>query len=139
MKTGRATVLKYGITTFIAGLITFFIARGRYPDAGAAASEKYRALCDAFTVSAVLLLAFGALLWVSGEGVFLGIGWAVKNAVLILIPGQALNRESYAEYRARKLSTGKASGFGFLFIVGAVFLAVALVFLVLYNKSVWKA
>ena len=136
MKIGRATVLKYGITIILAGLFTFFIAKGRYPGAGAPASEKYRALCDAFTVPAVLLLAFGALLWVAGEGVFVGIGWAMKNALLLMIPGQGRNRESYAEYRERKLAGGKATGLGFLFAVGAVFLVIALVFLVLYNKSV---
>lgn len=132
----KSRLFQYGITTVLAGLVSFFLIKGRYPGAGAAAAEKYHVLCDAFTVPGVILLMLGALLWVSGKGAFTGISWAAKNAILLLIPGQGLNRESYPEYRARKLAGEKAGGYGFFFPVGAVFFLIGMVFLVLYYKNV---
>lgn len=134
MGSGRVKLIKYGVTTVLAGVVTFFLVKARYPGADAPAADRYRALCDAFSIPAVLLIAFGALLWVSGEGAFTGISWAARNAILLLIPGKALERETYAEYRARR-KEGKASGYGFLFIVGLVFFAISMVFLILYNNA----
>jgi len=96
--------------------------------------ERYKILCDAFTVPGLLMSMFGGLLWASNEGALDGVSWAMQNLVKTLIPGLAGTRESYGDYVERKRG-GKLKGFGFILQVGLVFLAVAVVFLILFIKN----
>lgn len=96
-------------------------------------SEKYRYLCDAFSIPGLLMILFGALLWVANEGAFLGISYCLRMAVFALIPGKRKDAyEKYGDYVERK-SQKKVHGFGFLFLSGAIVMAVAAVFLILYH------
>lgn len=100
--------------------------------------EKYRMLCDAFTIPGTLLILFGSLVWVSDLGGFYGIGfvfnYAKKSITHFFVPGTLGNTESYYDYIQRKKSEGHLTGYGFLFIVGGITMVIALVFLFLFYQ-----
>lgn len=128
----KSYLLKYGIGTLVcAGIVAMHMLGFDFQDA----SQKDILCCwaDAFTVAGVLPILSGLLMWVSNEGAFHGVGYCLSSAGKALIPGGRLGKmETYAEYLDRK-SGKKKTGFGFLYILGGVFLAIGVVFLVIYN------
>lgn len=92
---------------------------------------KYRLLCDAFTIPGVLCLCIGALIWVSNDGFFYGLGYCLQIAWKALIPGGRRKTEKYYDYVARKKEK-KITGYGFLFFWGGVCMAIAIVFMILF-------
>ena len=98
--------------------------------------EKYRILSNAFTVPGVLLILFGALIWVTGEGAFAGISYVTGKLFRTLIPfGRFKDEyESYYDYVQKKKEKGRSRGFGVLLIVGGILLAVGIVYLILYHN-----
>lgn len=94
--------------------------------------DQYRMLCDAFTIPGVVLIAAGALVWVANEGVFIGVSYCVKTVIDALIPGRRLaGYEKYGDYVERK-SNRKIKGYSCLFFSGAVAMAVASAFMLLF-------
>lgn len=128
----RSNLIKYGAGFLVCGAMSWMYLSGYDLDTLSAA-DKYRVLCDAFTTPGVMAVLVGLLLVVSNEGAFHGVGYAMSCAVKILTPGGRSRMESYRDYRERQ-SDKKIVGFGFLFVIGAVFLAVAAVFMVLFYK-----
>ncbi len=133
MKRFLVKSIPYIIATAFAAAIAAAVYASRGLTAESTQADRYRALCDTFTVPGVLLIAFGALLWVSGEGALTGVSWLVKYAVLSLIPGKTADRVSYGEYLEMRKEKPKHTPVC-LFAVGGLFLAVAAVFLILFNK-----
>ncbi len=94
-------------------------------------AERYRMICDAFTIPGMLLILSAALVALANEGSFTGIGYAVKSLFDRLIPGMGLRKqETYGEYYERHYK--KIKGYGFLIQVGLAFMVVALIFFVLF-------
>ena len=89
-------------------------------------AEKYRTLCDGFTVPGVLCLCLGALLWAGKKGAFSGIGYCLCVAGNALLPGHR-EPETYYDYVHRHQKNRKADC-GFLFACGGICLAIALLF-----------
>lgn len=92
--------------------------------------DQYRILCDAFTIPGALMVLFACLLSVSGEGALDGIGYCLAQAGKLLT-FRGASMEKYADYLERRRGK-RAKGFGFLYVVGLAFLAVAVVFLALF-------
>lgn len=126
----KTALLKYGITTFVCLVVAAsFAFSGGVLELDL--KNRYRILSDAFLVPGILSV-FGALLvWLANEGAMDGVTWAVTNAFYALIPGLHLKRERYGDYVQRKRGK-KTTGYGFLFIVGGVFLAASAVFTALF-------
>ena len=61
------------------------------------AEERYRILCDAFTVPGLMLVLIAALVALSNEGSFDALGYAVRYTVRRLIPGAGLRQVSWLE------------------------------------------
>lgn len=96
--------------------------------------DKYRLLSDAFMLPGFLMVAFGLLIFLANEGSFTGISFIAQKAVGLLIPFLYKQKgETYREYVERKTAK-RTQGYGFLFVCGCVFLAVSVVFVVLYSQ-----
>ncbi len=108
--------------------------------AGAALVDKYRMLCDAFTIPGMTLLMIGLLSWVASQGALDGLTYCVRFAIFSLIPGKRVDRdEKYVDYVLRKREKRKeGKGFAFLFHSGLVTMAVALVFMALFYSLYQK-
>lgn len=133
-KSVKSALRKYILAFFFGGLLAWFYISAR-DFSSAELIEKYRMLCDAFTIPGLLMLMMGLLLAISNEGAFDGITYALTFAVRALIPfGRNRNdNEKYYDYVERKRAK-RVHGYGFLFIVGGIFMAVAAVFLILFYR-----
>jgi len=131
MKRWTAFLLKYGITALVGGLLTWLTLDLHGFSSTMSKLQQYRLLCDAFTIPGVILVMVGFLVMIANAGNFLGLGYAVKHAVKMLIPFGNKKDERYYDYYQRK-QQGKITGYGFIFITGLVFMAVAMVFFTLF-------
>ena len=132
----KKNLIKYSITTLIGGSMTAAVLSLHGFSAAQTAAERYRILCDAFTIPGVVLMMCAVLVLIANEGTFYGLSYSVRWMFKALIPfGRNMEKhETYYEYVERKREAGKIRGFGFIFITGAVFFAVSLVFLVLFYQ-----
>ncbi len=94
----------------------------------------YRALADAMTLPAVILLGVGTLILASRSGVFDIFSYAFTRLVGILAPFSAWSNERFYEFKSRRRRAEFISGTVPL-CVGALFLVFALIFLCLFYAS----
>ena len=90
-------------------------------------ARNLQVLGDGFTVSGGLLLMFAGMMFISGEGALIGIGWVLRNAFLTFVPMGRKKHELYRDYRERKLKNAKKSSDHCLSLTGLVFLAIGVV------------
>lgn len=95
------------------------------------ASDLFRILSDSFFIAAAIMLAVGGLTWTKNGGVWDGIGFTYKTAMLRIKKQYDEERITFAEYREEreKKNTSPKSAL----ISGAVYLVVALAFFAAYN------
>ena len=134
----KVTLTKYAICFGIECLIAFLViwSKGFFTDSMAV---NIQILSDAFFVSGVLMTLFAGMMYVSGEGALIGIGFVLRNVVLAFIPMGRARHEKYADYRDRKLSEAKKPGLSSILVTGLSFLLIGVVLTVIwyvkfYNK-----
>lgn len=133
MKNTSRVILKWAIAFAVAAaLFVIFLITHEFSSAEGLA-EKYKLLADAFTIPGISLILVGALVWVSTEGLFDGLSYSLKYAGAMLLPFLKLKErhESYYDYKMRKKDS-RFKGYGFLFGVGGIFTAGAIVFTALF-------
>ena len=130
-KEKKVKLIKYGVTTGICLVmaIGLLISRDFF---NLTQLDQIRCLCDAFFVPGILCVFGGAIIWLANEGTLDGITYVLSYAFHALLPGSWNKRESYKDYLERKKDS-RISGYGFLFLVGGVFLLISFVFLALFN------
>ena len=135
MKEGRKELLiKYAVCFGVASIITVLVfwSKNFFTDSIAA---NLQVLSDGFSVSGILLLLFAGLLFVSGEGALLGVSFVMRNVFLFFIPMGRKYHETYAQYRERKIGRAKASGDRCILVTGLVFLAIGIIFTVIWYAN----
>lgn len=128
----KKTLLKYLIAIIVESLILVAVLFGQGYFSLTLWIDRCKILCDAFTLAGLIPILLCALVWVSNQGMFVGLGYACKWLVQTLIPFVKVTKETYAQYRERKLEHGGIRGYSFLFFSGLLFFVVALIFLILY-------
>ena len=123
-KNGRLT--KYLICFGVAALITLLVfwIKGFFTDSPAV---NLQIVADGFFVSGILMTMFAGMLFISGEGALIGIGFVLRNVVQAFIPMGRKNHELYAQYRERKMSERKKSSDHCILVVGLIFLFIGVV------------
>jgi len=94
--------------------------------------EVLYAFCDAFFVPGILLLGFGALLFCADDGLFDMMNYGVMLCVNLVRKEEKRRAfpKTFHDYRQMK-QEGRNGGFGYLLIIGGVFIALAILFLVI--------
>ena len=82
---------------------------------------------------------FAGMMYVSGEGALVGIGFVLRNAVLTFIPMGRARQERYADYRARKMGEAKKRSNSCILVTGLVFLLIGIVFTVIWYAAFYNA
>jgi hypothetical protein len=98
------------------------------------AAVNIQILSDAFFVAGILMTLFAGMMYVSGEGALIGIGFVMRNVVLAFVPMGRTRHEKYADYRARKLGEAKKHNNSHILITGLIFLFIGIVFTVIWNE-----
>ena len=135
MKQGiKALLTRYGTCFGIASLIAFvvFWINGFFTDS---AAVNLQIVADGLSIAGLMFLLFAAMMYVSGEGGLLGIGYVMQCVVQAFVPMGRKNHESYAKYRERKLGRAKKPGDNCIFITGLIFFAVGIILLFIWNSK----
>ena len=132
-KDKKSILIRYLVCFCLALLIVFFVLviKGFFRDT---AKENMQILHDAFFTSGALLILFSGLLYVSGEGAFVGIGYALKSVARIFVPMSNRKIETYAEYRERKTGGEKPKNGHSIFFTGLFFFLISLIFLAIWYQ-----
>jgi hypothetical protein len=118
--------------------VVVFWIRGFFTDN---IGENIQILSDGFFVSGVLMLAFAGMMFISDEGALIGIGFVLRSVAQIFIPMGRKNHEFYGKYRERVLAEKKAkrkNGDHCILIVGLAFLAIGIVFAVIWYANYYN-
>lgn len=134
----KETLRKYAVCFGIEALIAFFViwSKGFFAHSLAV---NVQILSDAFFVSGILMTLFAGMLYVSGEGALVGIGFVLRNVVLAFVPMGRAKHEKYADYRARKLSNAKKQNDRCILVSGLIFLFIGILFTVIWYVSFYNA
>ena len=127
----RVTLIKYAVCFGVEALIAFLViwSKGFFTDSTAV---NVQILSDAFFVPGILMTLLSGMLYVSGEGALIGIGFVLRNAVLAFIPMGRAKHERYADYRARKLGEMKKRNYSCSLVTGLFFLIIGIIL-----TSIW--
>ena len=130
-------LIKYIACVAVASLITVavFWSKGFFTDSVAV---NIQILADGFFTSGILLTLFAGLLFISSEGALIGVGYVLRHAFLTLIPFGRLKQESYKKYHERKTAKLKRLEDHCILVVGAAFLAVGIVFNVIWYVKFYQ-
>jgi len=133
----KKLLIKYLVCFAIASLITLavFWIKGFFTDS---LSVNLQILSDGFVVSGLILLAFAGMMFISGEGGLIGIGFVLRNVVLAMIPLGRLKHEVYAKYRERKMKELKENRNPAALVVGLLFLFVGILFTVIWYFKFYR-
>ena len=134
----KETLRKYAVCFGIEALIAFFViwSKGFFAHSVAV---NIQILSDAFFVSGILMTLFAGMLYVSGEGALVGIGFVLRNVVLAFVPMGRAKHEKYADYRASKLSNAKKQNDRCILVSGLIFLFIGILFTVIWYVSFYNA
>lgn len=136
-KEKKALLIKYISSFAVASLmaVVVFWSKGFFSHS---ASHNVLVLADGFFVSGILMTLFAGMLFVSGEGGLLGIGFVLRNVVLAFIPMGRMKHEVYADYRERKLREKKKSKDHSILAAGLFFLVIGIVFNVIWMTKYYN-
>ena len=133
----KALLIKYAICFGVAFAITFIVfwIKGFFTDSLAV---NIQILADGLFVSGILLTLFAGMMFISGEGGLIGIGFVLRNIVQAFVPMGRKNHEFYAQYRERKLKSMKKSGNHCILVTGLLFLIVGITFTVIWYVNFYN-
>ena len=133
----QVTLTKYAVCFGVEALIAFLViwSKGFFTDR---AAVNIQILSDAFFVSGILMTLFAGMLYVSGEGALVGIGFVLRNVVLAFIPMGRLRHERYADYRERKLKKTKKQDDRCILVTGLFFLAIGIIFTIIWYVKYYQ-
>lgn len=125
---------KYLITLGIGLLLAFGVAYSKDIFAQTELAKIFHILTDSFFVSAVLIMGMGGLTFVSNEGAFDGLTYALSSFADIFRKEKKNKFNTYYDYKQSKGNRDRS--FGFLLICGLVFMAITGIMLWLYYKNI---
>jgi len=134
----KVALKNYAICFGIEALIAFLViwSKGFFTQSTAV---NIQILSDAFFVAGILMTLFAGMMYVSGEGALLGIGFVLRNVVLAFIPMGRAKHEVYADYRARKLKEAKKHNNSYILVTGLVFLFIGIIFTAIWYAAFYNA
>ena len=125
--------LKKYLITLLVGLVgVIAIIASKDIFAQTLQKDVYHILCDAFFAVGIVIECVGLLIFSSNEGTFDMIVYGVSSFVDMFKKERTKKYETFYDYRASRQD--KKIKFGYLLIVGLLFLAVSGVMLYFYHQ-----
>ena len=121
----KESLRKYAVCVAIEAVIAFLViwSKGFFAHSLAV---NIQILADAFFVAGILMTLFACMLYISGEGALIGIGFVLRNVVLAFIPMGRARHEKYADYRERKLASAQKNDNRHVLFTGLIFLFIGI-------------
>lgn len=134
----KETLKKYGICFCVEIVIALLVvwSNGFFTES---AAVNIQIIADACFVAGIVMTLFAAMMYISGEGALIGVGFVLKSAFLTFIPMGRTKQEKYIDYRARKLGEAKDRNNSHIFITGLVFVFIGVVFTGIWYAKFYNA
>ena len=134
----RDALRNYGICVGIEVLIAFLViwSKGFFAHSLAV---NIQILADAFFVSGILMTLFAGMMYVSGEGALVGMGFVLRRVLFFFILMWHTKIERYIDYCERKINAIKKFDNSYLLVTGLIFLFIGIVFTVIWYTVFYKA
>lgn len=127
MDKGKQALLSYGTAGMVGSLIVLGIGLSKDLFSQTQLAETYRILCDGCFTAGVLLAGIGLMIGISNEGTFDILNYGMRSFFGLFSPA-ARNRKPYGSFQAyRQQRAERRSPFGFLVVMGSLFLIAAVV------------
>ena len=97
-------------------------------------SMVFHILTDSFFAPGILIVGFGALIFVSNEGVFDGLVYGITSFLDIFRKEKKNQYRTFFDYKEGK--GNRDTKFGFLIICGMIFILISCLMLFLYHQNV---
>lgn len=126
-------ILPYLITALISAIITVIIICAKQVWAAESTKITMQILSDAFFVSGVILAGVGLIIFASNGGAFDMLGFAV--ILFFNLFRKDVNKRKYKDfYEYREAKKDRKHRMAFMLIVGLIFIAIAVIFLIVYSN-----
>ena len=116
----------------VGGAVAWLYATSRW-EADMTPVLRYRVLCDAFTIPGAMMVLFGMLMSLNNLGALDTIAYLMSFLPRIIAPGAFGEPEKLIDYVERRREK-RTKGYAFLYIVGFLYLGIAIIFLVLFYR-----
>ena len=116
----------------VGGAVAWLYATSRW-EADMTPVLRYRVLCDAFTIPGAMMVLFGMLMSLNNLGALDTIAYLMSFLPRIIAPGAFGEPEKLIDFVERRREK-RTKGYGFLYIVGFLYLGIAIYFLVLFYR-----
>ena len=129
-KSLKVNILRCLSAAAVGGAVAWWYANSRW-EADMTQLLQYRVLCDAFTIPGAMMVLFAMLFSLNNLGALDTIAYLMSFLPRRIAPGAFGEPEKlidYVEHRREK----RTKGYGFLYIVGFIFLGIAIYYLVLF-------
>ncbi len=127
-KSLKVKILRCLSAAAVAAAVAWWYANSRWEE-GMDLVLQYRVLCDAFTIPGAMMVLVALLLSLNNLGALDTIAYLLSFLPRMIAPGAFGEPEKLYDFvEHRKEKRGK--GFGFLYIVGFIFLGIAVYYLV---------
>ena len=127
----KITLRNYAICVGIEAVIMFLViwVNGFFTPS---AAVNLQILADAFFIAGLVMTVYAAMVYISDEGALIGIGYALKYALLTFIPMGRAKQERYIDYRARKLEKAQKHSNRHILVTGLIFVTIGIVFTIIW-------
>jgi len=135
----KSALVQYLVLAVIVLLVAFGIAWYEISQYGSSCVNWMRFLCDGFFVVGIMLLCFGAMVWISQAGGFHALSYLFYTVGYMFTANKNRfnKRKNFYEYKVEKEAkeSGKDKSLQRrILITGAVSFVISLVFLVLFYQ-----
>lgn len=127
-KSLKVNILRCLSAAAVGGAVAWWYANSRWEE-DMSLVEQYRVLCDAFTIPGAMMVLFGMLMSLNNLGALDTIAYLMSFLPRMLAPGAFGEPEKLIDYVERRREK-RSKGYGFLYIVGFIYLGIAIFYLV---------
>ena len=131
-KSRKVSLLRCLSAASVGAAVAWLYATSRW-EADMTPVLQYRVLCDAFTIPGAMMVLFGMLMSLNNLGALDTIAYLMSFLPRIIAPGAFGEPEKLIDYVERRREK-RTKGYGFLYIVGFLYLGIAIIFLVLFYR-----
>lgn len=127
-KSIKVRILRCLSAAAVGGAVAWLYGTSRWME-DMALVEQYRVLCDAFSIPGIMMVLFALLFSLNNLGALDTIAYLMSFLPRMIAPAAFGEPEKLIDYVERRREK-RTKGYGFLYIVGFIFLGIAIFYLV---------
>ena len=127
-KSLKVNILRCLSAAAVGGAVAWWYATSRW-EADMSQLLQYRVLCDAFTIPGAMMVLFAMLFSLNNLGALDTIAYLMSFLPRMIAPGAFGEPEKLIDFVERRREK-RSKGYGFLYIVGFIYLGIAIYYLV---------